>query len=389
MGLPLIGEVVHLLTPSYSLDLHPFVRKRLERYGPIFWTSLVGKPVLVTDDPEFKNYVIQQEGRMVELRYLDTFAKLFVQEGESWTNQIGVIHKYARSIFMNHLGAECINEKLLPQIEESINKHLCAWSSRESVEVKHAGSVIHKKATTMLRAMLRERRSSPEKRRGDFLDQIIDDLDQEKFLSEDFCIHLIFGGLFAIFESISTVLTLFFSLLADHPAVLQELTAEHEALLKNREDPNSALTWDEYKSMTFTLQVINETLRLTNTAPGLLRRALKDIPVKGYTIPAGWTILLVTPALHLTSNTFKDHLEFNPWRWKDLDSLVISKNFMPFGSGLRQCAGAEFSRAYLSTFLHVLVTKYRWTTIKGARISRRPMLTFGDGAHIKFSEKKN
>ncbi|KAM1044024.1 hypothetical protein ACFX2J_035018 [Malus domestica] len=106
-------------------------------------------------------------------------------------------------------------------------------------------------------------------------------------------------------------------------------------------------------------------------------------------IPAGWTILLVTPALHLTSDTFKDHLEFNPWRWKDLDSLVISKNFMPFGGGLRQCAGAEYTRAFLSTFLHVLVTKYRWTTVKGARISRSPMLAFGDGAHIKFSEKKN
>ncbi|KAM1031429.1 hypothetical protein ACFX15_034555 [Malus domestica] len=438
MGLPLIGETLSLLTPSYSLDLHPFLKKRLQRYGPIFRTSLVGKPVLVSADPEFNKYVIQQEGRMVELWYLDTFSKIFVMEGESRSNKIGVIHKYSRSIFLNHFGTECIKEKLLPQIEETINKHLCAWSSQESVEVKNASSVmilnfsaqhmigydaktapenlgeryhrvtqgfmsfplnvpgtayhnclkVHEKLTTMLRNMIRERRKSPEKCRGDFLDQVIIDIDQEKFLSEDFCVHMIFGGLFATFGTISTVLTLLFSLLADHPAVLQELTAEHEALLKNRENPNSALTWDEYKSMTFTLQVINETLRLSNDIPGLFRKALKDIPVNGYTIPAGWTILLVTPALHLTSDTFKDHLEFNPWRWKDLDSLVISKNFMPFGGGLRQCAGAEYTRAFLSTFLHVLVTKYRWTTVKGARISRSPMLAFGDGAHIKFSEKK-
>ncbi|PQQ18372.1 cytochrome P450 87A3-like [Prunus yedoensis var. nudiflora] len=163
---------------------------------------------------------------------------------------------------------------------------------------------------------------------------------------------------------------------------------EHEAILKNSENPNSSLTWDEYKSMNFTLQVINEILRLGNVAPGLLRRALKDIPVKGFTIPEGWTIMVVTSALQLSPNTFEDPLEFNPWRWKDLDSYAVSKNFMPFGGGMRQCAGAEYSRVFLATFLHVLFTKYRWTTIKAARIARNPILGFGDGIHIKFEERK-
>ncbi|CAL2279870.1 unnamed protein product [Prunus armeniaca] len=243
-------------------------------------------------------------------------------------------------------------------------------------------------STTMLRDMLKERRISPEMQRGDFLDQINIDMEKEKFLSEDFSVQLVFGGLFATFESISAVIALAFSLLAEHPSVVQELTAEHEAILKNRENPNSSLTWDEYKSMTFTLQVINEILRLGSVAPGLLRRALKDIPVKGFTIPEGWTIMVVTSALQLSPNTFEDPLEFNPWRWKDLDSYAVSKNFMPFGGGMRQCAGAEYSRVFLATFLHVLVTKYRWTTIKAACIARNPILGFGDGIHIKFEEKK-
>jgi hypothetical protein len=97
-------------------------------------------------------------------------------------------------------------------------------------------------------------------------------------------------------------------------------------------------------------QVVNETLRLMNIPPGLLRKALKDINVKGmyayaliamnppfvinyiyslmelidrftftfpgYTIPAGWTIMLVTPIVHLNPETYKDPLKFNPWRWK-------------------------------------------------------------------------
>ncbi|EXC31561.1 hypothetical protein L484_006593 [Morus notabilis] len=31
MGLPLIGETLHLIIPSYSLDLHPFIKTRLQR----------------------------------------------------------------------------------------------------------------------------------------------------------------------------------------------------------------------------------------------------------------------------------------------------------------------------------------------------------------------
>lgn len=30
---------------------------------------------------------------------------------------------------------------------------------------------------------------------------------------------------------------------------------EHEVVIRNRKDPNSGVTWEEYKSMTFTSQV--------------------------------------------------------------------------------------------------------------------------------------
>ncbi|KAL6957171.1 hypothetical protein U1Q18_042429 [Sarracenia purpurea var. burkii] len=31
MGFPLIGETLHLLFPSRSLDLHPFIKNRIQR----------------------------------------------------------------------------------------------------------------------------------------------------------------------------------------------------------------------------------------------------------------------------------------------------------------------------------------------------------------------
>ena len=76
----------------------------------------------------------------------------------------------------------------------------------------------------MLRKIFKERINSPKRHFEDLLDQAINDMDKEKFLSEDLIINLVFGFLFASFEPISAALSLTLNLLAEHPAVLQELT---------------------------------------------------------------------------------------------------------------------------------------------------------------------
>ncbi|GMP74401.1 hypothetical protein CsSME_00031830 [Camellia sinensis var. sinensis] len=70
-----------------------------------------------------------------------------------------------------------------------------------------------------------------------------------------------------------------------------------------------------------------------------------------------------------------------------MDSQTASKNFMPFGGGTRQCAGAELAKAFFATFLHVLVSEYKWTKIKGGDVAQTPMLQFQDGMYIKVSKK--
>ena len=112
------------------------------RFGSLFRTSVAGSPIVVSIDPEFNHYIIKQEGRLVELWYMDSFSKLLVMEGENKTNAIGVVHKYIRSIALNDFGVDPLKEKLLPQIEEFVNKTLQTWSSHPLVEMKHAASVV-------------------------------------------------------------------------------------------------------------------------------------------------------------------------------------------------------------------------------------------------------
>ena len=83
---------------------------------------------------------------------------------------------------------------------------------------------------SMLKDLLKERLTSPESHNGDFLDQISKDMEKEKFLSEDFIVQLIFGGLFATFESVSAVMALAFSLLSEHPSVVEEMIVSRQSL---------------------------------------------------------------------------------------------------------------------------------------------------------------
>ncbi|KAL3828398.1 hypothetical protein ACJIZ3_017200 [Penstemon smallii] len=435
MGLPLIGETIQLVIPNASLDLLPFIKKRIKRYGPIFRTNIAGRPVIVSADPEFNHFLLRHDEKLVESWSMDTFAEVF--------DQVNHPRKYARNLALHHFGVESLKSKLLSQMEDMVRETLSIWSTHESVEVKsqsvmmavsfatrqifsgdldrtqvnfaelfrdllgglmsfpvnipgtshHKCLQIQKKVKILIRELVRKRVAEPDsdtQHHGDLLDHIIEDSKStESFLNEDFIVQLMFGLLFVSSESVSTTLALAFKLISEHPLVLEELTAEHDNILKNRENSNSTLAWNEYKSMTFTFQVINEVLRLGNIAPGIFRRALKDIPINGYTIPSGWVIVIASSALHLNADQFEDPLQFNPWRWKEIQPSMVAKCYMPFGSGMKQCAGAEYSRVLLAIFLHVLVTKYRWVKVKGGKIVRSPIVRFPEGFHYKISERNN
>nr|GMN30905.1 hypothetical protein TIFTF001_044524 [Ficus carica]GMN30949.1 hypothetical protein TIFTF001_044530 [Ficus carica] len=87
---------------------------------------------------------------MVELWYLDTFSKVFAQDGEIRTTAPGAVHKYLRTSILNHFGSKRLKDNLLLQIEDFVNKTLSAWSTQASVEVKIAASAMVLDFTTKI-----------------------------------------------------------------------------------------------------------------------------------------------------------------------------------------------------------------------------------------------
>ncbi|KAK4759352.1 hypothetical protein SAY87_022483 [Trapa incisa] len=314
LGLPLIGEILELMIPSYSLDLIPFLKKRIQRFGKIFKTRVAGRVIVVLSDTTLCRYVFQQDGKLFEPWSLGTFSKLFAQEA---TN-VSDVHRYVRSLILEHFGMEALKQKLLNQLEVEFRAAIRSWSQQESVDIKYASG------TMALEFGAKKLFSYDPKQSSLKLGEVYFSLTKGLMAiplnipgtTHYKCLQLLFGLPFVSFDSVSTTLCLTLKFLAEHPRALQELIDEHEAIRKNREGSESPITWEEYKSMSFTIHLINEVLRLGNISPGLFRRTKTVVDMNGYKIPAGWGIMIATSALHMDPEIYEDPTTFNPWRWK-------------------------------------------------------------------------
>ncbi|KAL6322222.1 hypothetical protein AAG906_005175 [Vitis piasezkii] len=387
MGLPIIGETIQFFSPHSFYGIPPFISKRMTKYGSVFKTSLVGNLVVVSGDSELNQYIFKEEGKSVYCSYTESALKIMGEQ--SLLAYHGVFHKYLKNLTLSMIGPESLKEVLLHEMDAVTRKYLHSCSSYASFDMvfeyfakklfgyeeaklflmalyhfpKHPGTAFHaclKKIITKLC--------------HDFLDFLLEEAkSKDTILNEAIIVDLVFLLLFASYETTSS-----------HYISHEK---EHEEILKNRKNEELGITWTEYKSMTFTHMVINETLRLGNIVPGIFRGVTKDIEMKGTTIPAGSTVMVCPSAVHLNPAKYNDPLAFDPWRWEGQELHAGSKNFVAFGGGSRLCAGAHFAKVQVAVFLHYLVTKYRWKKIRGGEIIRKPGLVFPDGLHIQISAK--
>jgi len=102
----------------------------------------MGQPIVLSADPEVNKYMIQHEGKEVQIWFTDSFAKLFALEGESNAVVVGRVHKYVRTIILAHFGIENLKGKLIPQLEDLINYKLLKWTNQGTFDVKLALSSV-------------------------------------------------------------------------------------------------------------------------------------------------------------------------------------------------------------------------------------------------------
>jgi cytochrome P450 len=143
-------------------------------------------------------------------------------------------------------------------------------------------------------------------------------------------------------------------LLSRHPHVLQRVQTELDGTLGDRQ-----VRYADLGNLRYLQQVIAETLRLYPPTWMLMRRPVVDVDLGRWTIPAGSTVLFSIYALQRDPALYELPEEFDPDRWAPERVADIQRGtYIPFGSGVRGCAGEQFARTEMAVILSVILREY-------------------------------
>jgi len=144
-------------------------------------------------------------------------------------------------------------------------------------------------------------------------------------------------------------------LLAQNPRVEARLHAELDAVLAGR-----APSLEDMPNLSYTANVITETLRLYPAAWGTARLALEDHELAGYPVKKGMGVAMAQWVVHRDPRWYDAPEEFRPERWEGEASKQLPRfAYFPFGGGPRQCIGNAFALMEAQLVLATVAQKFR------------------------------
>lgn len=161
--------------------------------------------------------------------------------------------------------------------------------------------------------------------------------------------------LFAGHETTSTTLVMIWALLAQHPEIRNRVMHEIDHALAGKQ-----LTSEDIHRLPLTSAVIKEALRLHPPVWATDRLVTEDRVLRGKTIRAGSSIMLLPLLMHSNPDFFSKPHHFSPDRWlNDRGKDIPPHTFIPFGRGRRACIGQHFAQREL--LITVVTVLQQWT----------------------------
>ncbi|MGD9854374.1 MAG: cytochrome P450 [Planctomycetaceae bacterium] len=155
-------------------------------------------------------------------------------------------------------------------------------------------------------------------------------------------------------ETTATTLTWTWYLLAQHPEVEAELYEELQSVLGERPP-----TVDDLPNLEFTRMILAESMRIYPPVWTLTRRALQDVQIADYLLPAGSIVGMSQYVMHHDGRFFPNPERFDPHRWTPTETEKRPKySYFPFGGGPRHCIGESF--AWMEATLLLACLSQRW-----------------------------
>jgi cytochrome P450 len=400
MGLPYLGETF----PSLS-DPLTFFAQRHQRYGPICKTRVLGKTSVVLFGAQAQRQVLLASGDEPPYLTRDTYGFLEPIVGTSLVQMDGLPHQTQRKLVTPAFHAHNYAD-YLARINRAYDQVVGSWPEQgsrtfyaesqaiafrvstslmlgieESSELADMRALLHKlfdgalvlvplnlpfltygKALAAksliderLRAALVQHRETPT---TDVLSLLLQARDEEgQSLSDDHLLATLKFLLFAGYETTTAVLSWGLLELLRNPDVYERLRTEIGVGTVGGEEPVGV---EDLRKMPFLDAVIKETLRLHPAVSFLLRGVATPFEFEGYTIPAGWQVILPLCYTHRTAEYFADPERFDPARFlaPHEEDKKTPYAWMGFGGGKHSCLGMGIAQIEIKTVLTRLLRQF-------------------------------
>ncbi len=185
----------------------------------------------------------------------------------------------------------------------------------------------------------------------------------------------------------TTALTLSWAwyLLAKHPAAQAKLHEEVDKMLSRRL-PSAP----DVGQLTYTNNVVRETMRLYPPAYVMTRRAAETVEIGGYVLPAESNVILSPWVTHRDPRFFPNPEAFEPERWSAGKEQTIPKfAYFPFGGGPRVCIGNAFALMEAAVLLASVAQRFHISLVPGSTVAPLASITLRprNGVHVRLRQR--
>ncbi|TVU21381.1 hypothetical protein EJB05_31011 [Eragrostis curvula] len=345
-GWPVVGETLDFVSCAYSPRPESFIEKRRRRHGggAVFVSHLFGSATVVTSDAEVSRAVLQSDARSFVPWYPRSLTELMGESSILLIN--GALQRRVHGLVGAFFKSPRLKAQVTADMQRLLAPALAEWRERGpgarlriqdhaktivfqilvrgligleagpemqqlklqfqefivglmSLPIKLPGTRLYrslqakKRMAKLIQGIIQEKR----KRRilggdgqrdppRDTIDVLISGESDE--LTDELISDNMIDLMIPAEDSVPVLITLAIKYLSECPLALQQL------------------------------EVITETLRMGNIISGIMRKAVRDVEVKGHLIPKGWCVFVYFRSVHLDDTLYNEPYKFNPWRWKGL-----------------------------------------------------------------------
>ena len=166
------------------------------------------------------------------------------------------------------------------------------------------------------------------------------------------------------FETSANTLNWAWHLVAEHGDVKERLLEEAGRLMPDV----ASVSHENATAMTYTQQVLEETLRLYPPVWLFTRRSREDDEITDFDVPPGTDIYLSPYILHRTEQYWQEPEKFDPERFALTEGQPKRERpYFPFSLGPRRCLGEYFSFLEMKVHLALLLPRFRMARIDDAK----------------------